>query len=71
MNHFPDHPFVREAIECPICGGSKRGGRIACGDCFQEIWGAGSDDQRAEAEERLDTAEEQHIQDNSQFGVGA
>lgn len=69
MTHFPDHPFVRESWECPECGATKRAGLVACDECFLNIWGAGTDDQRTEAEERLDAAEEQHI--NSYFGVGA
>ena len=71
MNRFLDHPFVRKSIDCPICGGSKRSGRISCDDCFEEIWGAGDEDQRAEAEEQLDAAEDQHVQDNGLSGVGS
>lgn len=69
-NRFPDHPFTRESWECPICGSTKRAGLVACDECFLGIWGDGTADQRAEAEEQLDAAEQQHVQDNGINGMG-
>lgn len=71
MTRFPDHPFVREAWECPICGATKRPGLVACDECFLSIWGSGTEDQRAEAEDQLDAAEAQRVADNGFGGMGA
>ena len=72
MKHrFPDHPFVRESMECPLCGSIKVYGHIACDDCFQEVWARGDADTQNDAEDRLDAAEAEHAMNNSQFGVGS
>ena len=68
---LPDHPFIRESWECPLCGADKQSRHIACTGCFEDIWGRGTDDERAEAEERLDAAEDQYVQDNGFNGMGA
>lgn len=49
-----DHPVVRAHHECPLCGGSKRPGLVACWPCWNE-WDLkhGND----EAEVLLDEAE--------------
>ncbi len=71
MNRFPDHPFVREAIECPLCGSPKKVGHVACYECGVANWTDGTEMERHDAELLLDAAEEQHAADNEQFRVGA
>jgi hypothetical protein len=53
----PDHPHVRRSLECACCGAFKSSGRIACDDCWYDVWKTGTPEQMADAEEKLDAAE--------------
>ena len=62
MNTSPDYPRVRASGRCPLCGGNKLRGQLACTPCINVRGiGAGDDDpwadkQFARAERALESA---------------
>jgi hypothetical protein len=49
-----DHPLTRAQETCPLCGGHKNIGLVACWPCFRSS-GLKNDDEKAKA--KLDTFE--------------
>lgn len=52
-----DYPRVRAACKCPLCGGSKEPGVIACWPCYRRNLKDGNCSSRAASYRMLDAAE--------------
>lgn len=54
-----DHPLIRRSCECPLCGGKKDVGLVACWPCYRAVLKPGL----AWGEKRLDQVETRLIDD--------
>jgi hypothetical protein len=37
MTKYTDHPFTRNGIGCPLCGGDKERGLLICWPCHRAL----------------------------------